>query len=85
MPATREKIILVTGASSGIGEATARLLGAAGASLVIGARRTDRLETLAADIRAAGGTVEVRALDVTDRADTAAFAEFALERLAAST
>ena len=80
MPATREKIILVTGASSGIGEATARLLGAAGASLVIGARRTDRLETLAADIRAAGGTVEVRALDVTDRADTAAFAEFALKR-----
>ena len=80
MPATREKIILVTGASSGIGEATARLLGAAGASLVIGARRTDRLETLAADIRAAGGTVEVRALDVTDRADTAAFAEYALER-----
>jgi NADP-dependent 3-hydroxy acid dehydrogenase YdfG len=80
MPATREKIILVTGASSGIGEATARLLGAAGARLVIGARRTDRLETLAAEIRASGGTVEVRALDVTDRADTAAFAEFALER-----
>ena len=80
MPATREKIILVTGASSGIGEATARLLGAAGASLVIGARRTDRLETLAAEIRASGGTVEVRALDVTDRPDTAAFAEFALER-----
>ena len=80
MPATREKIILVTGASSGIGEATARLLGAAGARLVIGARRTDRLETLAAEIRASGGTVEVRALDVTDRADTAAFAEYALER-----
>ena len=80
MTATRDKTILITGASSGIGEATARLLGTAGAKLVLGARRTDRLEAIAADIRAAGGTVEVRALDVTDRADTAAFAEFAVQR-----
>ena len=74
------KIIAITGASSGIGEATARLLAARGASIVIGARRLDRLETLAAEIRAAGGTVEVRAVDVTDRADVLAFVEFAIER-----
>jgi NADP-dependent 3-hydroxy acid dehydrogenase YdfG len=80
MTAISEKIVLVTGASSGIGEATARLLGAAGAKLVLGARRTDRLEAIAAEIRAGGGTVAVRALDVTDRADTAAFADFARTR-----
>jgi NADP-dependent 3-hydroxy acid dehydrogenase YdfG len=75
-----DKVIAVTGASSGIGEATARLLAARGAKLLIGARRVDRLEALAAEIRAAGGAVEVRALDVTDRADMAAFVAFAVER-----
>ncbi len=75
-----DKTILITGASSGIGEGTARVLGAAGAKLVLGARRTDRLESLAADIRAGGGTAEVRALDVTSREDMAAFAAFAQER-----
>ncbi|MGY0715316.1 SDR family oxidoreductase [Azospirillum argentinense] len=75
-----DKTILITGASSGIGEGTARVLGAAGAKLVLGARRTDRLEALAADIRAGGGTAEVRALDVTSREDMAAFAAFAQER-----
>ncbi|MFC5356635.1 SDR family oxidoreductase [Azospirillum himalayense] len=80
MTAITDKTILITGASSGIGEGTARVLGAAGAKLVLGARRTDRLEALAADIRAGGGTAEIRALDVTDRADMAAFAAFALER-----
>ncbi|WP_353858899.1 SDR family oxidoreductase [Azospirillum formosense] len=80
MTAITDKTILITGASSGIGEGTARVLGAAGAKLVLGARRTDRLEALAADIRAGGGTAEVRALDVTDREDMAAFAAFAQER-----
>jgi NADP-dependent 3-hydroxy acid dehydrogenase YdfG len=75
-----DKVIAVTGASSGIGEATARLLAARGAKLLIGARRVDRLEALAAEIRTAGGVVEVRALDVTDRADVAAFVAFAVER-----
>ena len=80
MTAITDKTILITGASSGIGEGTARVPGAAGAKLLLGARRTDRLEALAADIRSGGGTAEVRALDVTSRADMAAFAAFAQER-----
>jgi len=69
-----DKTILITGASSGIGAGIARELGAHGARLVLGARRTHRLDELAAEIRATGGPVLTRALDVTDRADVAAFA-----------
>ncbi|MBB3974074.1 NADP-dependent 3-hydroxy acid dehydrogenase YdfG [Hansschlegelia beijingensis] len=71
------KVIAITGASSGIGEAAAKALAAAGARIVIGARRTDRLQRLASEIEEAGGTVRHRALDVTDRDDVAAFARFA--------
>jgi NADP-dependent 3-hydroxy acid dehydrogenase YdfG len=80
MTMTQDKTVLVTGASSGIGEGVARLLGAAGAKLVLGARRVDRLERLADEIRASGGTAEIRALDVTSARDTADFAAFAEER-----
>ncbi|NRB56814.1 MAG: SDR family oxidoreductase [Salinicola sp.] len=59
------KIILITGASSGIGEATARYLGARGARLMLGARRVDRLERLADEIREGGGEASWRQLDVT--------------------
>lgn len=72
-----DKVILITGASSGIGAGIARELGRAGARLMLGARRTDRLETLAAEINALGGQALTRRLDVTDRADVAAFAEAA--------
>jgi NADP-dependent 3-hydroxy acid dehydrogenase YdfG len=72
-----DKVVLITGASSGIGAGIARELGAAGAKLALGARRTDRLEALAAEI---GGDVLVRRLDVTDRADVAAFVGAARER-----
>jgi NADP-dependent 3-hydroxy acid dehydrogenase YdfG len=69
--------ILITGASSGIGEATARLLAERGAHVVIGARRTERLEKLVADINARGGSARFRAVDVTSREDTQAFVDFA--------
>ncbi len=71
------KVVLITGASSGIGAGIARELGAAGMKLMLGARRTDRLSELADEIRAKGGTVESRRLDVTDRADVVAFVEAA--------
>jgi NADP-dependent 3-hydroxy acid dehydrogenase YdfG len=72
-----DKIVLVTGGSSGIGAGIARELGAAGARLMLGARRTGRLEILAQKIRAGGGEIMTRRLDVTDRADVATFADAA--------
>jgi NADP-dependent 3-hydroxy acid dehydrogenase YdfG len=78
MSAITGKVIAITGASSGIGEATARYLAKEGARVVLGARRTDRLETLVEAIRAEGGTALCRALDVTDRADMEAFAREAV-------
>jgi NADP-dependent 3-hydroxy acid dehydrogenase YdfG len=74
------KVILITGASSGIGEATARVLAAQGHRVVLGARRTERLAQITAEIRAKGGVAEYRALDVTDRHDVKTFVAFAQER-----
>lgn len=71
------KVIAITGASSGIGEATARELARRGARVVLGARRTDRLEHLAAEITGAGGQARHRRLDVTDLEDTRAFIDHA--------
>lgn len=71
------KVILITGASSGIGEATARLLASQGAKVVLGARRLERLEALAAELTEAGGSAVAKALDVTRRDDMQAFINFA--------
>lgn len=75
----KPKVILVTGASSGIGEATTHLLAAQGHHLVVGARRIERLAALADQIQASGGSVRYRALDVTSLEDVNAFAEFAID------
>jgi NADP-dependent 3-hydroxy acid dehydrogenase YdfG len=74
------KVIAITGASSGIGEAAARLLAQKGAHVVVGARRTERLEKLVSDIRAEGGSAEFRALDVTSQEDVEAFVNYANDK-----
>ncbi|MES1955962.1 SDR family oxidoreductase [Salinisphaera hydrothermalis] len=61
-------IVVITGASSGLGEATARHLAANGATIVLGARRLDRLQSIAADIETDGGRALAVATDVTDAA-----------------
>jgi len=65
----KDKIAVVTGASSGIGAATARRLAREGMRVVLVARRADRLETLAEDIRADGGTARILPADLTQEAD----------------
>jgi len=74
------KVILITGASSGIGAGIARELAASGATLLLGARRVDRLEKLAAELEQQGAEVAVAALDVTSRASVQQFADVALEK-----
>ncbi|NJL42847.1 MAG: SDR family oxidoreductase [Pseudanabaena sp. SU_2_4] len=76
----KDKVVVITGASSGIGEATARVLARNGANVILGARRTDRLEAIANDIRSEGGVAEYRALDVTNLEDMQAFVEFAKDK-----
>ncbi len=75
-----KKVVLITGASSGIGEATARVLSEAGAYVVLGARRTDRLEHVVEEIRAAGGQAEYYTLDVTQLEQMKAFVDFAKQK-----
>ena len=73
MTSSPGKVVLITGASSGIGEATARHLAERGHSIVLGARRTDRIATIARDIELAGGQAFSRELDVTDLDSVKAF------------
>ncbi|MEC0128130.1 SDR family oxidoreductase [Paenibacillus pabuli] len=80
MSNVKGKVVMITGASSGIGEATARVLAEQGAHVVIGARRTERLEALASAIRSEGGSVECQSLDVTQLEEMKAIVELALTR-----
>ncbi|WCE08829.1 SDR family oxidoreductase [Pseudomonas sp. JBR1] len=75
----RDKVVVITGASSGLGEATARMLAQHGAHLVLGARRLERLEALATDLRSLGAQVEVKATDVTRAEQVQALVDLALE------
>src|SRR5664279_3447690 len=73
------KVVVITGASSGLGEATARLLSAEGASVVLGARRGERLATLVSELTASGGKALGLVTDVTDRAQVQALVDAAVQ------
>jgi NADP-dependent 3-hydroxy acid dehydrogenase YdfG len=73
------KVVAITGASSGIGRATARLLAERGARVVLGARRRDALAAVADDIAAAGGSAAYRVTDVTHRPDLEALVALGVE------
>lgn len=66
------KVILITGGSTGLGAETARHLAARGARIAIAARRKDKLDSVVAEIEAAGGTARAYTLDVTDKAQVEA-------------
>jgi clavulanate-9-aldehyde reducatase len=75
------KVVAITGASSGIGEATALACVEAGAKVALAARRTDRIEELAQRVRGGGGEAVAIATDVADEASARAFVEGAREQL----
>ncbi|RDI40927.1 SDR family oxidoreductase [Falsibacillus pallidus] len=80
MSGIKDKVIVITGASSGIGEATAMLLAERGAKIVLGARRLDRLEALANRIETAGGKAAYAAADVRHSKDLSGLVQLALEK-----
>src|SRR6267142_2398025 len=74
----KDKIVVITGASSGLGEATARRLSAAGAKIVLGARRTKHLDALAGELTGNGGSAIAITTDVTDREQVKALVDAAV-------
>ncbi|MGA8553486.1 MAG: SDR family oxidoreductase, partial [Candidatus Acidiferrales bacterium] len=75
-----DKIVVITGASSGIGESTAKLLAAQGAKVVLGARRSNRIDAVVQEISAAGGGKAIGfATDVTKRAEVEALIQRAVD------
>jgi len=80
MPGIKDKVVIITGASSGIGEATAVMLAERGAKVVLGARGLNRLEALARRIMGAGGEVAYAQTDVRRREDLTGLVKLALDR-----
>ena len=75
----KDKVVIITGASSGIGEATAKLLASKGAKVVLGARREQNLQQLVDEIQHAGGQAVYQVMDVTNPADNVKIVELAKE------
>lgn len=73
----KDKVVIITGASSGIGEATAKLLASKGAKVVLGARREQQLKQLVDDIKSAGGQAVYQVMDVVNPSDSEAIAKLA--------
>ena len=80
MRSLADQVVIITGASSGLGEATARRLARGGAKLVISARRAERLETLARELDPSGRSVLAVAADVTDGAGRQCLVDGALQK-----
>ena len=76
----KDKVIVITGASSGIGNSTAKVLASKGAKLAVGARRTDRLEKLQEEITQQGGDIIISTLAVTQKADCDSLVNQAIEK-----
>jgi NADP-dependent 3-hydroxy acid dehydrogenase YdfG len=74
------KVVVITGASSGLGEATARLLSSQGASVVLGARRVDRLKSLADELTQKGGKALAVATDVTNSDQVKSLVEASVQK-----
>ncbi|CAM3255529.1 SDR family oxidoreductase [Sporolactobacillus spathodeae] len=79
MAHTESKVVVITGASSGIGEATAKFLAERGDKVVLGARREQRLQKLVEEIKRAGGSAIYHVTDVTSRSEVEALAKLALD------
>lgn len=75
MSELKDKIVIITGASSGLGEATARRLAKNGAKLMLAARREERLKELVSEIQKDGGTAKYQVTDVTERSQVEALAK----------
>lgn len=75
----RDKVVIITGASSGIGEATAKLLASKGAKVVLGARRAQELKQLVDEIQGDGGQAVYQVMDVTNPSDNADIVDLAKE------
>ncbi len=79
MSGIKGKVVVITGASSGIGEATARILARQGATVVLGARRTERLKKVVDELRAEGHAASYLRADVTNLVEVQRLAQFALD------